>query len=254
MPEKDWRYYAGPHASKAITNLGDLARALAGTVGPQADVVGMYEDVGQIVPSLKRGDYGQAMGSALMAGAAVPMMALPGTVSQVKAASKLPMDEASRMAKEMGQELQPKSITRKGGSAVTPEDVASIMDTNRWFEYGPKLRKGTKLYRGVSDTSGSHSAQYGRGLYTTTDKAQAKEFGKILEMSSKDIPSNPLRFSDEMAYKNWEENARNTLGYKRASEFDIEHGLPEEWIRKINPDVDGIQIGDGSAGTYFVKW
>lgn len=84
LTEGDWRYFAGPHLSAGIDNLGGLARALAGVVGPQADVKGMVDDAGASARSFRGGDYGGALANAMMAGAALPMMALPGTVSEIK--------------------------------------------------------------------------------------------------------------------------------------------------------------------------
>lgn len=103
----DWRYFAGPHLSGAVDSAGEWAKMLAGTLGPQADIAGMVNDAGAGNQSLSRGDYIGALGNYGSAAAAIPMMALPGTVASVKkgvnaaadAAKALPMDEASRMAR-----------------------------------------------------------------------------------------------------------------------------------------------------------
>ena len=70
--------------------IGKLFTAAPEFVGPQADVAGMVRDAGQVMPNIRSGDYGQAALNTLAAAAAIPFMALPGTMSQVKgAATKL---------------------------------------------------------------------------------------------------------------------------------------------------------------------
>jgi len=64
--------------------VGKLFTAAPEFVGPQADVAGMVRDAGQVMPNIQSGDYGQALANLGMAAAAIPFMAIPGTVSQVK--------------------------------------------------------------------------------------------------------------------------------------------------------------------------
>ena len=64
--------------------VGKFSTAVPEFVGPQADVAGMVRDAGQVMPNIQAGDYGQALANLGMAAAAIPFMALPGTVSQVK--------------------------------------------------------------------------------------------------------------------------------------------------------------------------
>ena len=112
-----------------------------------------------------------------------------------------------------------------------------------------------KLYRGTSDRTGNNSANLGKGLYVTTDRAEAKKYGNVQEMHRNDLPQNPLRFSDELKYREWESFvARELLGHRRITEFEKAHGLPDAWIRQlIDPKIDGVQIGTG-RGAWFVKY
>jgi len=64
--------------------IGKFFTAVPEFVGPQADVAGMVRDAGQVMPNIRSGDYGQAFANLGMAAAAIPFMAVPGTVSQVK--------------------------------------------------------------------------------------------------------------------------------------------------------------------------
>ncbi len=163
-------------------------------------------------------------------------------------------------------EYQPKAQgspgTQKGmvalyssdGSEISPDIIASIMDEDKWFDRGLKIGKETKIYRGKSvSRNGSGGATHGRGLYTTTDKAQAKEFGDVSVMSVDDLPKSPIRFRDQMAYQNWKDNMRDALGYKRASELENRFKGDDEIIRAIDPTIDGVQIGEGH-GAFFVKF
>ena len=110
--------------------LGKFSTAVPEFVGPQADVAGMVRDAGQVMPNIRSGDYGQALANLGMAAAAIPFMAIPGTVSQIKGVTKkvtdeLPMDTASRMAraKEMGfdtEKLLYRGTTEKGAKAAKP--------------------------------------------------------------------------------------------------------------------------------------
>ena len=120
-----------------------------------------------------------------------------------------------------------------------------------WTEAGASQ----KLYRDTSDRTGNNSANLGKGLYVTTDRAEAKKYGNVQEMHRSDLPQNPLRFSDELKYREWESFvARELLGHRRITEFEKAHGLPDAWIRQlIDPKIDGVQIGTG-RGAWFVKY
>jgi hypothetical protein len=84
-----------------------LARALMENVGPQADVQGMVNDSRSAVQSYQQGDYMSAMVNALMAGAGVPMMAVPGTVNSVRRLLSAPgvPDRANELADMLRREM-----------------------------------------------------------------------------------------------------------------------------------------------------
>ena len=114
--------------------VGKFFTAAPEFVGPQADVAGMVRDAGQVMPNIRSGDYGQALANLGMAAAAIPFMALPGTVSQVKGVTKkvtdeLPMDTASRMkrARDMGYNVDAYHGTRSPGDFKEFE-VGNIYD------------------------------------------------------------------------------------------------------------------------------
>lgn len=129
-----------------------------------------------------------------------------------------------------------------------------ILDTERFLNIGLKIGKKAKIYRGISESSGVNAAKLGRGLYTTTDKKQAGKYGDITEMSYLDIPKNPIRFDNEMAFENWFENLyHEKLGFRRPSDFEKEYGSIDHFLSTYTPDIDGVQIGVGH-GAFFVKF
>ena len=150
-------------------------------------------------------------------------------------------------------------LKRADGLPLDDDVVKGLLSEDKWLDRGLKVRKNQKLYRGsttgdafLPNASASRSDQ-GRGLYVTTDKAQAKEYGDVFEMPMDALPQNPIRFQDEMAYQNWVQNVRENLGYKRMSEFVNQFPGDDAWIRELDPNIDGIQIGEG-AGSYFVRF
>jgi len=89
--------------------LVQMLMSAARFVGPQADVIGMKEDAAQVVPALQEGDYAKGLSSMLMAGAAIPMMAVPGTVSSVKGGvNKIPKGQMTKTGWSFKDVDQPK--------------------------------------------------------------------------------------------------------------------------------------------------
>ena len=78
-PEKIARGVLGP--AYTSTTQAPLA---ANFVGPQADIKGMVEDSSKVIPNLREGKYFDAAGNFALAAAAIPMMAVPGTVAGLK--------------------------------------------------------------------------------------------------------------------------------------------------------------------------
>jgi hypothetical protein len=123
---------------------------------------------------------------------------------------------------------------------------------------GIKIPKNAKIWRGVSDTSGEGFATYGQGLYTTTNKSDAKGYagsdGQVIEMSLSDLPKNALRFDTVQDYQNWLGNQlQKELGLKGNRDTGDKIGNVDKAIRLIDPDIDGIQIGKGKDAL-FVLW
>jgi hypothetical protein len=115
-----------------------------------------------------------------------------------------------------------------------------------------------KVYRGISKSTGTHSASYGLGLYTTADRRYAKQFagpdGQVVELDAADaVPGNPLRVRDAMDFENWRTRKIMKLGYVTKASNGQEWPDTKRFNRK-HPDVgwlvrkaghDGVEIGKG---------
>lgn len=137
------------------------------------------------------------------------------------------------------------------GSMTESEDVPrEIMPP----AYGVKLRKGARIWRGVSDESGSGGAVYGMGLYTTTSKQFAAKYGNVIEMDRwDDLPGNPMRFRTNQEWEIWLQNYDQYNGILGARDRGAKHNDIGEYIRIAFPEADGIQIGLGNEAI-FVAW
>jgi len=182
-------------------------------------------------------------------------MELKGNTDLVKSINNWFKRNAEDIAKEangyLGDEFD--VLKQSDVKKFTDQQKKKIINTERFLDIGLKIGGKTKLYRGISDTTGTHSAVYGKGLYVSTNKKEAAEFGKVIEMQRNDLPSKPLRFRDAMTFQNWESYIyRDVLNFRRRSEFEQKFGTPDEWIPLLG-DYDGVQIGEGN-GAFFVKF
>jgi hypothetical protein len=138
----------------------------------------------------------------------------------------------------------------------TPEAVAQVLGDRR-VARGVQLRPNARLWRGVSSTSGGGMAVYGLGLYVAADRAVAKEYagddGEILEIGKYDLPDNPLRFASVNDFQIWYGQAIKTLGFPSKTEVAAMFHDFADFIRALDPAVDGMQIGTGKAA-FFVAY
>jgi len=112
------------------------------------------------------------------------------------------------------------------------------------------------VFRGETEKSGTNAFLLGKGLYTTTSKKQAKEYGIVRSIASTDaVPSAPLFFDSMSSFESFLNFLKyDVLGLKRASEFEQKYGSDIAIVLKqIYPNSDGVQIGSGN-GAFFVKW
>ena len=83
----------------------DPAVAIPNYLGPGADVKMMVEDATQVIPAVRRGDYADALSSLGMAGAAIPFMAVPGTVKTWDWTSVRPWHKGPKFTAEQAEDI-----------------------------------------------------------------------------------------------------------------------------------------------------
>ena len=161
--------------------LGKFSTAVPEFVGPQADVAGMVRDAGQVMPNIRSGDYGQALANLGMAAAAIPFMALPGTVSQVKGVTKkitdeLPMDTASRMARAEDMGFNPQTYYHG-----TP--VGDIR------KFDPNIRTGSDRRLGATYFSSDPSlaSEFSTGIHSGVPSGSPKSVMFPVKIKTKEI-------------------------------------------------------------------
>lgn len=203
-------------------------------------------------------DVGAAAGQAdIFAQPAKPAAEMSAADLLRAAAAK--MDEAASgkmpaMAQDKSAAADQPTPAAAGESGVSADQLARIFDENRWLDRGLKIGTKTKLYRGEDQNTGRRVGGEGRGLYTTTDKDQAKGYGAIKEMSHGDLPKNPIRFRDVAFFGEWRRFVVRELGFERESEFEKAYSPHADvWIRQLDSSIDGVQIGTGH-GAFFVKF
>jgi len=144
----------------------------------------------------------------------------------------------------------PEHMREKGGIMVGSGEP-NLLDDWR-VNVGLKKAPSHKIYRGVNDEEGGGMASYGQGLYTTTSRKEASQYGNVIEMSESDLPANPLRFDSVNDYQIWETGVMKKLGIDKR-ELYKKYPDVSNLVREIDPALDGIQIGKGKD-SIFVKY
>ena len=106
------------------------------------------------------------------------------------------------------------------------------------------------MYRGIND-EGRGGTDEGIGLYTTTSKKFASQYGDVIEMDKfTDIPDNPLVFKKNWDFEMWVQESFKALGYNTKREYkDIS---VNELVNQIDSSVDGIQVGSGNNALFVL--
>lgn len=132
---------------------------------------------------------------------------------------------------------------------IIESDIPSIVEPN----FGMRIGQSYKFYRGINKTSGSNGATYGRGLYTTTNRKYASEYGSVVEIPRWEaLPDNPIRFTTVNDWQIWLHRFDQYNGLS-VRERNVKFPNIDEYIRSVWPDVDGVQIGTG-RDAIFVAW
>lgn len=94
-------------------------------------------------------------------------------------------------------------------------------------------------YRGESSHSGTNMSNYGRGIYSTTNRSYASKFGKVRKVDVEELPFKPLRFKSSM----WFDEFGHELQRKYGADWFASNGYAEGIIRKMG--FDGVTVGTG---------
>lgn len=110
----------------------------------------------------------------------------------------------------------------------------------------PFSRAKTKAYRGefkekLGTGSNTGTAMYGQGIYTTTNKAYAKKFGEVREVTIDELPAVPLRFNNQNDFNQFEYILSESLGIKKTDLHLV--GEINDIICRLG--YDGATIGTG---------
>lgn len=138
-------------------------------------------------------------------------------------------------------------------SQAAPDDIIEKILSDYRVKRGVKVPASARLWRGESDEPGSGMATYGLGLYFTRDRQYAKKFGKVREVDRSNLPWACLRFDTINDFEIWYQTAFKLLGYKDNRSVWKDFAGMDEFIRHIDPTVDGLQIGKGKD-TMFVLY
>lgn len=125
----------------------------------------------------------------------------------------------------------------------------NIVETDQMKQYSInkpfKLAESYKVYRGISENGNTGTAMYGEGLYTTTNKKYASQFGNVIEIDRSQLPKNPLQFKTEMDFSQWEKELANSLGIPKNKLYNNDN--VDKYVKKLG--YDGITIGTGKDMT-----
>lgn len=136
-------------------------------------------------------------------------------------------------------------------NAIPPEIAEEILADPR-CKRGVKTREGAKLWRGESEESGSGMAVYGVGLYFTARKSDAAKYGKVREVSRDMLPWGCLRFDTTNDFQIWFQNAVKLMGYPSKREYYLDFHDFGDFVRALDPNIDGIQMFTGSDAMFVL--
>tara|TARA_R110000850_G_scaffold23358_1_gene69108 strand:- start:36347 stop:42220 length:5874 start_codon:yes stop_codon:yes gene_type:complete len=141
------------------------------------------------------------------------------------------------------------------GANLVSDDVVTFAQSDDVMpDVGLKVGKSAKFWRGVNDTSGGNSAEYGEGLYVAGSKSEAgtyvSEGGRLIEMDRSDLPQNPIRFRDHLEWQMWRDRVMGEMGLRGAREHGPQFPDISKLIGQLYPDVDGVQISTGKDAIF----
>lgn len=140
----------------------------------------------------------------------------------------------------------------ESANAVPSEIVDKIMGSHR-VNRGVKCSPNNRLWRGEGEHTGSGMASYGQGLYFTTNRKVAAQYGTVREISRDLLPWGCLRFDNTNDFQIWFQTAFTLMGYTDARDIWKDYNDLSDFIHAIDPSVDGIQMFKGKDAI-FVRY
>lgn len=145
----------------------------------------------------------------------------------------------------------PRILFQEGLPDVSDDVRASVLENST---LGLKVGKKAKFWRGVNETSGGNSSEYGTGLYLTASKSEAQSYvdegGRLIEMDHSDLPSNPLRFKNHLEYQMWLQHAQDLMGLRGMRQWGPAFPDLRGFVQLIDPEIDGVQVGTGKDAIF----
>jgi hypothetical protein len=135
--------------------------------------------------------------------------------------------------------------------AIPADIVDKILGDHR-VKRGVKIPPSARLWRGESKDTGSGMASYGLGTYFTCDRKYAAKYGTVREIPRSMLPYNCLRFDTINDYEIWYQTAFKLLGYNDNREVWKDYTGLDEFIRDIDMNIDGLQIGKGKDAMFVL--
>lgn len=138
-------------------------------------------------------------------------------------------------------------------ASTIPDDIAEKIMSNPRVKRGVKCSASTRLWRGESEHSGSGMASYGQGIYFAASRKVAAQYGTVREISRDLLPFGCLRFDTTNDFQIWYQTAFKLMGYNDNRDVWKDYNDLSEFIRAIDPSVDGIQMFKGKDAI-FVRY
>lgn len=129
-------------------------------------------------------------------------------------------------------------------------DIADKIKAHEYCNFGLKVSKNQRFWRGESEHTGHGMASWGLGRYVTSNRALAKKYagddGVVMEVARHELCIDPIRFNSEWEYQIWEQDTIfKTLGFTDKRVFWEKYGSLDNLFRSIDPSIDGVQVGTG---------
>lgn len=133
---KPWQYYTGPHVASGIESLGKVGIGLADFISPHADAKDFTEFSKKSGDAFMAGDFPQGLSNLGMAGAALGMTMVPGSIGGIKKATDTAVEEGpgflSRMKTNLKKRL--KTDQKSDLSEVELEKLALAEQSSPGFK------------------------------------------------------------------------------------------------------------------------